>query len=64
MAIDLAQSMPENERRKMLDIWETAPGLYGWLGGHVVVVNVRLLTISDSTTSNSGYTAASMDWIG
>ena len=31
MAIDLAQSIPENERRKLLDIWETAPGLYGWL---------------------------------
>ncbi|MDA9522076.1 cytochrome C oxidase [Bradyrhizobium sp. CCBAU 11434] len=31
MAIDLAQSVPENERRKLLNIWETAPGLYGWL---------------------------------
>ncbi len=31
MAIEMAQGLPGNERRKLLDIWETAPGLYGWL---------------------------------
>lgn len=31
MAIEAAQGVPENERRRLADIWETAPGLYGWL---------------------------------
>jgi cytochrome c oxidase subunit 1/cytochrome c oxidase subunit I+III len=31
MAIEIAQNVSDNERRKLLDIWETAPGLYGWL---------------------------------
>jgi cytochrome c oxidase subunit I+III len=31
MAIEIAQDLPANERRKLLDIWETAPGIYGWL---------------------------------
>lgn len=31
MAIEIAQGLPGNERQKLLDIWETAPGLYGWL---------------------------------
>src|SRR5665213_2337818 len=31
MAIEIAQDLPNGERRKLLDIWETAPGLYGWL---------------------------------
>ncbi len=31
MAMPLADDFPEGERRKLLAIWETAPGLYGWL---------------------------------
>jgi cytochrome c oxidase subunit 1/cytochrome c oxidase subunit I+III len=31
MAIEIAQDLPANERRKLFDIWETAPGIYGWL---------------------------------
>ena len=31
MAIEIAQGLSGDERRKLFDIWETAPGLYGWL---------------------------------
>ena len=31
MAMPLADDYPEGERRKLLAIWETAPGIYGWL---------------------------------
>ena len=31
MAIEIAQDLPGGERRKLFDLWETAPGLYGWL---------------------------------
>lgn len=31
MTMEVAQGLPSRERRKLLDIWETAPGLYGWL---------------------------------
>ena len=31
MTIEAVQGLPANERRRLFDIWETAPGLYGWL---------------------------------
>ncbi len=31
MATPLVDELPERERQKLLDIWETAPGIYGWL---------------------------------
>ena len=31
MAFEIAQDLPGGERRKLFDLWETAPGLYGWL---------------------------------